>query len=298
MPVNNTKPFTLLALLLTCWLLPASSQVTHDSILIGSNYRTFHFVPPHPSSAPRHIIFILHGSGGNGLAMMREAASLQQISEQEKILLVYPDGYKRFWNECRKASGAEANLQDVDEQSFFLSMIRRLSTQYGADSSTAFAIGFSGGGHMAYKLALTLPDRFKAVTAVVANLPDSANMDCTASGLPVSVMIVNGTADEINPYNGGEVIIPNVKLGTVRSTEQTFRYFASLSGYSGTPHKEMLKDTIPSDKISINRYTYSSNGKHEVVLLEVINGTHKAPPGMDVFAESWKFFLRRLCQSE
>ncbi len=226
--------------------------------------------------------------------MMRDASALMNLSPQENILLVFPDGYKRFWNECRKASGAEANLQDVDEQSFFLSMIRRLSAQYGTDTAAAFAIGFSGGGHMSYKLALTLPDKFKAVTAVVANLPDSVNMDCSASGKPVSVMIVNGTADGINPYNGGEVVIPNVKLGTVRSTEQTFHYFASLAGYSGEPRKEILTDTIPSDGISINRFSFSSKGNNEVVLLEVVNGAHKAPPGLDVYVEGWKFFQRRL----
>ncbi|MBP6672294.1 MAG: poly(3-hydroxybutyrate) depolymerase [Bacteroidetes bacterium] len=284
--------FTVFVALTVC--IGAQAQTVHDSIFIGTDYRTFHYMQPARTAAPKHLIFILHGSGGHGTAMMREASSLLSISRQEHLLLVFPDGYKRFWNECRKASGAEANLLDVDEQSFFLSLIRRFAAQYGTDTTTAFAVGFSGGGHMAYKLALTLPERFKGITAVVANLPDSVNMDCTASGKPVSVMIANGTADEINPYNGGEVVIPNVKLGTVRSTVQTMRYWAALVGYSGAPQKESLNDTIPSDGISINRYTFASNGKKEVVLLEVVNGTHKAPPGMDIFIESWEFFRRQI----
>ena len=293
MPANNKTGTAFAAILFAVLMNTADAQIVHDSILIGPNYRSFHYMQPARTDAPKHLIFILHGSGGSGTAMMRDASALMGLSAQQNILLVFPNGYKRFWNECRKASAAEANLLDVDEQSFFLSMIRRFAVQYGTDTTTAFAVGFSGGGHMAYKLALTLPERFKGITAVVANLPDSVNMDCTASGKPVSVMIANGTADEINPYNGGEVVIPNVKLGTVRSTEQTMRYWASLAGYSGDPQKESLNDTIPSDGISINRYTFSSNGKKEVVLLEVVNGTHKAPPGMDIFIESWKFFRRQ-----
>jgi polyhydroxybutyrate depolymerase len=294
MPANKRTGSAFIVILISVLMNIADAQIVHDSILIGTNYRTFHYMQPEQSAAPKHLIFILHGSGGHGTAMMREASSLLSISRQEHLLPVFPDGYKRFWNECRKASGAEANLLDVDEQSFFLSMIRRFAAQYGTDTTAAFAVGFSGGGHMAYKLALTLPEQFKGITAVVANLPDSVNMDCTASGKAASVMIANGTADEINPYNGGEVVIPNVKLGTVRSTIQTMRYWAALAGYSGAPQKESLNDTIPSDGISINRYTFASNGKKEVVLLEVINGTHKAPPGMDIFIESWKFFRRQI----
>ena len=73
------------------------------------------------------------------------------------------------------------------------------------NSQHVFAAGISGGGHMAYKLALNMPAVFNAITAKVANLPDSSNMDCTTSDQPISVMIFNGTHDPINPYMGGEV---------------------------------------------------------------------------------------------
>ncbi|MFZ4621759.1 MAG: alpha/beta hydrolase family esterase [Bacteroidota bacterium] len=294
MRVNNFKSISLFILFNIFSWLTAFGQVVNDSILVDGNYRTFHFQKPAPSSSPQHIIFILHGSGGNGMQMFREASSLQTIADRERILLVYPDGYKHFWNECRKAATSDANLENINEQTFFLSMIRRLSLTFGTDTNTAFALGFSGGGHMSYKLALTLPDKFKAITAVVANLPDSVNMDCTESGIPVSVMIVNGTADGVNPYNGGEVKVSNVKLGTVRSTEQTFRYWSSLAGYSGEPRKEALPDTIKTDSVSIERYSYRSAGRPEVNLVKVINGTHSFPPGFDIFLEGWSFFKRQL----
>ena len=62
---------------------------------------------------------------------------------------------------------------------------------------------------MAYKLALTMPDRFSAITALIANLPDTNNIDCPERHIPIPVLIVNGTEDKVNPYQGGEVIIGN-----------------------------------------------------------------------------------------
>lgn len=291
---NNIRRTIYLITFFALIAISASAQLVNDSIPVDGNYRTFHYLLPASSAKPQHIIFILHGSGGNGMEMFREASSLQKISDRERIMVVFPDGYKHFWNECRKAATSAANLENINEQTFFLSMIRRLSATFGTDTNTAFAIGFSGGGHMSYKLALTMPERFKAITAIVANLPDSANMDCTASGLPVSVMIVNGTADGVNPYNGGEVKVSNVKLGTVRSTEQTFHYWSDLAGFSGEPRKEVLPDTTISDNISIERYSFGTIGKPDVVLVKVINGTHSFPPGFNAFLEGWSFFKRQI----
>lgn len=288
------RPFrTCSLLLLLVGTVVSAQDIISDSLLIDGNYRTFHYVAPAKGSAPQRLVFVLHGSGGTGLARMQECASLLPLSGPEKVLFVFPDGYKRFWNECRKVATSEANLLDIDEGTFFTRMISRLSKQYRTDSTAAFAIGFSGGGHMAYKLALTMPARFPAVVAIVSNLPDSVNMDCIASAKPVSVMIVNGTADGVNPYNGGEVNVQNVKLGTVRSTESTLRYWSTLAGYTGEPVKDMMPDADTTNDTSIERYRFSAPGRKEVALLKMINGTHSAPKDLDIYREAWTFLKRQ-----
>ena len=226
--------------------------------------------------------------------MLRRAAKLEELSHTENVLCVYPDGYKKYWNECRKASNAVANLENIDENSFFDGMINYFATTYHINPKQVFAVGTSGGGHMAYKLALTMPKKFRAITAIIANLPDSANMDCSEARVPIPVMIVNGTADPVNPYNGGEVVIPNTILGTVRSTENTFHYWARLDGYKGEPVKTLLPDTDPTDGKTIERYTYLAKGKPEVVLLKVIGGKHDYPNDIDVHLEAWAFFKRQI----
>ena len=168
-------------------------------------------------------------------------------------------------------------------------MIEYCEEHYQVNPKRVFVIGTSGGGHMAYKLAFTMPEKFKAITAIVANIPDTSNMDCIERKKPMPVMIINGTKDSTNPYEGGKV----KSKGLVRSTNETFKYWATLAGYTGEPTMERLPDTDSSDGKTIERYTYQKKGKPEVVLLKVINGEHNNPKDINVFLESWAFFKRQ-----
>ncbi len=263
-------------------------------MLIEGNYRRFHYNQPTSDLSGGSLFFIMHGSGGNGQQMIKGAQKLEALSSKEKILTVYPDGYKNYWNECRRLAASAANRENINEAAFFDSMISYCSRKYGIDPAKVFATGMSGGGHMAYKLALTMPAKIRAITAIVANLPDSTNMDCTASGLPVPVMIINGTDDPVNPNLGGEVKAGSTYLGTVRSTQATFKYWAALAGYTGTPARSLLADTDPADGKTIIKYSYEQRGRPSVVLLEVLNGKHDYPNDIDVYLEAWRFFREQL----
>ena len=217
---------------------------------------------------------------------------LEAITANEKLLLVYPDGYQHYWNECRKYSTAIANKENINENAFFEAMITYFKKEYGIIN--AFAAGFSGGGHMAYKLALTMPDQIKAIAAVVANMPDSASLDCLVSNKALPVLIINGTEDGTNPYNGGEMFVNNASYGVVRSTENTFAYWALLGGYKGKAKRKLLPDTDPTDGKIIESYTYKKRNAPIVSLLKVIGGKHDYPNDIDVYLFAWKFFKATL----
>jgi polyhydroxybutyrate depolymerase len=270
----------------------AHSQLISDSVLIENHYRSFHFLKPAKPNAS--LVFVLHGSGGDGKGQRNGAKKLEEIAPTENILLVYPDGYKRYWNECRKTAQSAANLENINDNAFFEEMIRFFEQKYRINSKQIFAVGTSGGGHMAYKLALTMPEKFRAITALIASLPDTNNLDCAEKRVPIPVLIVNGTADRTNPYEGGEVKTGTVSLGLVRSTDRTFQYWSELAGYEGQPTKTLLPDTDPNDGKTIERYTYKKKGKPEVTLLKVIGGHHDYPNDINVYLEAWDFFKRQL----
>jgi len=146
---------------------------------------------------------------------------------------------------------------------------------------------------MVYKLGLTLPTSFRAVTALIANLPEPQNLDCSEMKKPMNIMIVNGTEDKTNPYNGGEVILASGNFGAVRSTEKTFAYWAGLAGYEGEPSMKKLPDTNPKDGKTIEEFRYAGKDK-EVVLLKVIGGKHDYPGDIDVHAYAWEFFKSKM----
>jgi polyhydroxybutyrate depolymerase len=146
----------------------AQIPTSEDSIRINGIFRKFIFVNPNHSTKHSSLVFVLHGSGGNGNQMLARVPSIAKASASENFIGVFPFGYKGFWNECRKSSPAEANKIDIDEQAFFQSMINYFVEKYQADRKKVFVIGTSGGGHMAFKLAMTMPDRFKAVSAIIA----------------------------------------------------------------------------------------------------------------------------------
>lgn len=274
----------------TC--IKGEAQLTSDSFLIDGRVRTFHFQLPPSDRKKASLVFALHGSGGNGPKTAGKAKRLEALSEKENLLLVYPDGYKKNWNECRKSTPAAANTENIDENAFFLKMMDYCQRKFDTDPAKTFVIGTSGGGHMAYKLAFTMPEKIRAITAIVANIPGPGNMDCREAKKPMPVMIVNGTKDSTNPYNGGEM----KKKGWVRSTEETFRYWAELSRYEGDPVFNTLPQRKPNDSTYIETYTYSAKGKPEVVLYKVINGTHANHGPIDVYLEAWDFFKREMAR--
>jgi polyhydroxybutyrate depolymerase len=271
----------------------AHGQLISDSIKVDGNYRSFHFNPKAIKS-DASLVFILHGSGGNGWQMMEGASKLIEKAPAENALLVFPDGYKNYWNECRKAASSLANKEDIDENTFFDSMINYFKDKYKINDQHVFAIGTSGGGQMCYKLAMTMPGKFRAVTALIANVPAIDNLDCSEAKVAIPIMIVNGTEDPLNPYEGGMMQSGDFIMGNVRSTDKSFQYWATLAGYQGSPLKESVPDNDPTDGKTIERYTYKKKGKPEVVLLKVVGGKHDYPNDIDVHVEGWEFFKRQM----
>jgi polyhydroxybutyrate depolymerase len=287
------KKHILVTLLLFSYL-SSKSQLINDSLKVDNYTRSFHFLKaPNPNAS---LVFVLHGSNGNGLQMRASTKKLEAIAQSENILLAYPDGYHKYWNECRKMAKSEANILDINEQGFFENMISYFVEKEHINPKNVFAVGTSGGGHMAYKLALTMPEKFKAITAIIANLPDTNNMDCAEKHIALPVMIINGTADKTNPYNGGEVVLgQNQNYGYVRSTDRTFKYWADLAHYKNRkPKMELLPDTDPNDGKTIEKYTFKKGRKKEITLLKVINGQHSYPNDIDAHLEAWAFFKRQM----
>jgi polyhydroxybutyrate depolymerase len=256
-----------------------AGKFRRETLAAAQHQRTFSFyVPASVSKAPA-LIFVLHGSDGNG-AQMRKFSHFQfdVLADREGFIVVYPDGYKGFWNDCRKSADYAANVENIDDPAFFRAMVAFFVERFRADATRGYAMGVSNGGHMIYRLALEMPETFAALAAVAANLPIEANLDCQPSQRPVSIAILNGTNDPINPYNGGLVkLFGNSSRGVVRSTAETTKYWTDLAGAVAPAATQRLPELDGNPNTWIDRQTWRGRDNVEVRLYSLHGSGHVLP---------------------
>ena len=246
--------------------------------IAGRERRFTYYVPERDARRPP-LVLAFHGSGGSGERLRGFlGGELERLAERHGFIAVYPQGFEGSWNGCRGPAPSRANRLDIDDVAFVRAIIERLTEELDADRSRVYAIGFSGGGHMAYRLALEVPEEVPAVVAIAANLPVEEEIDCRPSGKPVSVMIVNGTADPVNPYGGGEVVAPaGAHLGRVRSARRSAAYFAELAGYDRAPTDTVTPLPELAGGTGVEVAAWRGSGDTEIALYTIHGGGHTIP---------------------
>ena len=287
-----------------------SGRLLADSIVHEGRTRTWATYVPLERAESAPLVFVLHGSMGSG-ARARSGTyyEFDRLADRFGFLAVYPDGFENHWNGCRRAGPYAANQLDVDDVGFLSGIALRLERELGADPRRVFATGISNGAQMAMRLAFEAPERFLAVAPIAAGVPDDANFGCERSGKPVSLLMLNGTDDPMNPYGGGTVIFRGVwgNRGSVLSTEDSVAYWAELAGHTGPPVVDRFPDLAKGDDSWVERRSWRSDGVPEVSLYTVHGGGHTVPhprfryPRMlgptnadiDAAGEIWSFFARQ-----
>jgi len=250
---------------------------------------------------------VLHGSAGDGAqARGGYGYDFDVLAERDGFVPVYPDGYEGHWNDCRKAGPYSANTLDVDDVGFLRALVERFAAEHGVDRTRIFATGISNGGQMALRLALEAPDLVRGVAPVAASLPAERNMDCRPAGRPVATLLMNGTADPMNPFGGGDVALYGLigNRGAVLSTDDSIDYFRDVAGHTGPPRVSVLPDRVPGDGSTVEVRRWDTPGRKPVALYAIQNGGHNAPhPVLEVprllgptnhdisaAEEIWRFF--------
>ena len=294
----------------TPWVKPVpglDGKLLDGSLSVGGLERHFRWYRPAKAAEAPPLVFVLHGSQGDGRAARRMTYyEFDRLADRHGFLAVYPDGFEQHWNDCRRAGTYTANTRNIDDVGFFGKMIDFFVAEQHANPDRVYATGISNGGQLAYRLALELPDRIAAVAPVAASLPDDANFDCEKSGKPVAVLVMNGTKDPMNPYEGGEAALYGIwaSRGTVLSTDGTVRYFAELAGHHGAPRVVQYPDVNTHDHSRAELQIWNNGSGPEVVLLKIEGGGHTfAHPfhrfprfigvtnaDLDAAAEIWRFF--------
>jgi polyhydroxybutyrate depolymerase len=291
--------------------LPAlRGELVRGSLRADGRERSYALYVP-ATRAPRPaLVFVLHGSMGSGeQARSGTFYRFDELADREGFVVAYPDGFEAHWNDCRRAAPYSANTQGVDDVGFLRALAARLEAELGVDPARIYATGISNGGQMAYRLALEAPDFVAAVAPVAAGLPDDANFDCGRRGVPVAVLILNGTDDPMNPFEGGRVALYGVwgDRGTVLSSEASAAYWAGLAGHRQPPRRHRFPDRSRDDGSWAEILEFVDGDGPEVAHLVVHGGGHTFPSlrgryprgightnaDVDAAGEIWDFFARQ-----
>lgn len=282
-----------------------SGKLTKTTIQSGGKTRSFHWYAP-KNIKGNTLIFILHGSTGSGEGIREQTAyEFDQLADQEGFIAVYPTGYFNHWNDCRGSADYKANKDNIDDISFFKDMEAYLSKTLNQSFDYRFATGHSNGGHFCYKIALEAPDWIDGIAVISANLPVDNNLDCTKKGQFVPVLIINGTTDPVNPYNGGLVsILGNDSRGTVLSTDETITYWTNLDSCQLTKNSEILDNKIKEDNSIVEKTNWQCDGITKAIVYKMVGAGHTIPhpqnkmpkilgvtnQDINAAAEIWSFF--------
>ncbi len=256
------------------------------TVRVGNLDRTYAYYIPANLRRNAPLLLAFHGAGGSG-ENMRQATGyeFESLADKNGFIVAYPDGYQNSWNDCRRSTPLGAKKEDIDDLGFIRGLIAQVQKDYAINPSQVFAVGLSNGAHFNYRLAVELNDQISAVAVVAANFSQDDDSVCRVSGKPIPVLIMNGTSDPLNPYEGG---VANFKAH-VRSAQETAEYFAQLNGQSGPGRTVHLNGSGP---ISVDRTVWNDLGKPEVVLIKINGGGHAVPQfsWYDGPAAIWDFF--------
>lgn len=255
--------------------LAATSAASADTIDIDGVKRSYTVQLPTKRLVP--LVVVLHGKTQRGADMMTRTA-WPQVAKREGFAVVFPDGLNHAWADARTKAGPALRgpPAGTDDVAFIAKLVEKLVASGTADPRRVYVTGISNGGAMAMTLVCARADLFAAAASVSMNLTDEAAVTCHPSR-PLPMLLMNGTADPLVPYEGGRGSSYYAADG-FWSTDETLAFWRKLNGCE-TDNAEAtdLPDRAPADQSTVTRISSRCPGGHDVVLYRINQGGHRMP---------------------
>ena len=137
------------------------------------------------------------------------------------VVLALPMGSKNsgglhFWNAT--GSCCDFEKSGIDDSKYLMDLVKQISAKVSIDSKRIYFFGHSNGGFMSYTVACNNPEKIAAIVSLEGS--SFADMEMCGAKKPVSVLQINGTADELIHIAGGNIFddpkqpYPTVKAET------------------------------------------------------------------------------------
>jgi len=286
-PNRAMFPSSLLAVALLCSAaaVPARGSSESRSLVVGGVTRTYRLhVPPGLTAGQKAaLVLVFHGGGGQGRGIER-MTGFSDLADRESFLVAYPDGYSRNWNDGRGATALRAQKEGIDDVAFVEALIEDVTSRWPVDTARVFATGISNGAIFCHYLAAHLSGRIAAIAPVAGGIAEPIAGVFSPSD-PVSVFILQGTADPLVPYAGGDVAWGR---GRIIPTSAAAALWVRVDGCLQAPASERLPDADPGDGCTVTSTRWSGGRRGtEVLLYDIHGGGHTWPSGLPYLPERW-----------
>jgi polyhydroxybutyrate depolymerase len=278
-------------------------------IALAGRERVYFVHKPGELGPKAPLLFFLHG--GNGTAPRRALQSgFNDIADRDQFIVVYPQGVDYGWNDGRAKdalSGHADGDATVDDVAFFRAMIDDFIKRGEADPKRVYVIGGSNGGMMTQRLACEATNRIAAAAAIVASIPVAISAACKPSR-PLPILMMNGTADPLVPFEGGQVA---GNRGAVIPVMETVDFWRRHDGCANNPELSQMPDRDPADGMRTDIFAWRRCSADSEVVFFRMNGAGHGLPGrsqskaaiaeqlggkssndFDSSEEAWKFVRR------
>ncbi|MBR0720622.1 alpha/beta hydrolase family esterase [Bradyrhizobium manausense] len=230
-----------------------------------------------PAKKPSPLVIVLHGKTQRGADMVARTA-WPQVAKREGFAAVFPDGLNHAWADARTKAGPALRgpPPGTDDVAFIAKLVEKLVANGTADPHRVYVAGISNGGAMAMTLLCARADLFAAGASVIMNLTDEAAVTCHPSR-PLPMLLMNGTADPLVPYEGGHGSSYFAADG-FWSTEETLAFWRKLNGCEiDDADVADLPDKTSMDQSAVTRISSRCPKGHDVVLYRINHGGHRMP---------------------
>ena len=204
----------------------ASDSTLHHISVNGGQKRDYLINVPnsYSNNSAVPLMIALHGRSWTA-AGFRDLSQINLLSNANNFIVAYPDGLENSWN-----AGNCCSLIGADDVTLISGMIDSISSKYNIDKTRVWALGWSNGGMMAYRLACEISEK---VTAIAIGGAVFAADSCKPAK-PVSVFAIHGTDDQTLPIEGYVVGPPPLKSA------------AKYAGYAGCTSSNATSWSCPN----------------------------------------------------
>jgi polyhydroxybutyrate depolymerase len=262
---------------------PAAAGSAESSIIVGGRARSFLLEWP-ALQEPRPTIIILHGAGGG----IRPFGDLPRVALDAGAVTVVPRGIGGRWNFFPPGRESQKERQFFqqyggipDDVGFLKELVADVVARGMADPRRIYVAGLSLGGVMALRMACTEAGLFAAMAVLAAGMDETGGAECRPAK-PLPLLILNGTADQLVPYAGGQTR----RGDSVWPTERLAGFFRRLNGCPAAPIQSIAVQD--PQRIEVDSSAGCPGGA--VVLYRVVGGGHEVPVALNVGRRILDFF--------